>query len=356
VREVARPAGTFLLELPPAGGRHRKPPRESLSAVVLHGRSLFLATDEGTVLDRLTLREDGSTGEPATYPMLDVLDLPNRTGEDDEIDIEGMDVADGRLWIVGSHARTRKKPGKADPLGDLARVVANPNRHVLACLPLLSEGAGLFGLPGAAGPGVARLGIGRKSGALTKALKKDGHLRRFLKLPAKENGFDVEGIAIRGERVLLGLRAPVLRGWALVLGLELEPDGDGLLALRPSGVDGQRYHKHLLDLGGNGVRDLARDGDDLLVLAGPSMDLDGHCAIWRWHGAWSAPGDGLVPQGKGRLERLLRLPVGVDGDRPEGITLLPGGRELLVVYDRPAKARCRDEGAVHADRFALPDG
>lgn len=45
------------------------------------------------------------------------------------------------------------------------------------------------------------------------------------------------------------------------------------------------YRKHVLDLDGLGVRDLCPSGDDLLVLAGPTMDLDGPVRIYRWHGA-----------------------------------------------------------------------
>jgi hypothetical protein len=361
MRDLAEPTRKVLLELPPKGGLHRKAPRRSLSAVALRGTSLFLGTDEGTVLDRLT--QDGADrfSTPATFPLLDLLDLPNRTGEDDEIDIEGMDIEGDLLWLVGSHARTRRKPGD-DPLRDLTRVQHNPNRHVLACLPLRLDGPDGFALPEAsagaaypADPGVARLPIGRKRGALPKALKQDPHLGRFLKIPGKENGFDIEGIAVRGRRILLGLRGPVLRGFAVVLELEVEDAQGGLLALKPIGADGRPYRKHFLDLGGNGVRDLHRDGDDLLILTGPTGDLDGRCSLWRWRDAWATTGDGWLPAGSAPLQRLLRLPVGDGDDHPEGIALMPGdARELLVVYDAPAKARCRGEGAVLADLFALP--
>ena len=58
----------------------------------------------------------------------------------------------------------------------------------------------------------------------------------------------------------------------------------------------------------------------------------------------------------GRLQQLIRIPVGVDADHPEGIHVLPGtdGRELMVVYDAPAKSRREGKGAVRADVFTLP--
>jgi Protein of unknown function (DUF3616) len=352
--EVARPIRRVRLDLPPKGGLHRKAPRQSLSAVAAVGRSLFVGTDEGAVLDRLTDLSPDRFGEPRLFPLLDLLDLPNRSGEDDEVDIEGIDVEGDRLWLVGSHTWTRGKP-KDDPLRDLARISANPNRHVLACLPLLPSAAGGHDLPTEPGTdGTARLPIGKRRGALPKALKKDPHLRPFLMLPSKENGFDVEGIAVLGRRVLLGLRGPVLRGVAIVLELRVEAPGDGRLELGPVGESGARYAKHFVDLGGNGIRDLHRDGQDLLILAGPTADIDGRCSVWRWRDAWGEPAASFTEAGP-RLERLLRIPVGHDDDHPEGITFLPGGDrgELLVVHDAPAKSRCVGKGGVYADVFAL---
>ena len=80
---------------------HRKAPRESISALALREDSLFLGATRGSC----------STGSPHRgrpcvalgVPILDLLDLPNRTGEDDEIDIEGMDIEGDVLWLVGSH-------------------------------------------------------------------------------------------------------------------------------------------------------------------------------------------------------------------------------------------------------------
>ena len=40
-----------------------------------------------------------------------------------------------------------------------------------------------------------------------------------------------------------------------------------------------------LPLAGLGVRDLHLDGDDLLLLAGPTMVLDGAVRVFRWVGA-----------------------------------------------------------------------
>lgn len=346
---AARPERQLLLALPPAGGPHRKAPRENLSAIATFGRTLFLGTDEGAVLDRLTQAEDGSFVAPELFPLAERLDLPDQS-EEAEIDIEGMDVEGNALWLVGSHSMTRAKP-QDDPLVDLAVLRHNPNRHLLACLRLAEAGNGVYTL---AKEGAARLPIGKKRGALAKALKRDPHLKPFFKLPAKENGFDIEGIAVLGQRVLLGLRGPVLRGIALVLELGVVVDRPGRLELQPIGRDGQPYRKHFLDLGGNGVRDLLRDGEDVLILAGPTADLDGRCALWRWRQPFALGEDSFQAAGS-KLERIVRLPVGDDADHPEGVAFLPDTPgELLVVYDAPAKSRRRGAGGVLADVFRLP--
>ena len=357
VRSAWNRCGASLLELPPKGGLHRKAPRGSLSAMALVGDHLFVGSDEGVVLDRVELLEPDRYGQAqgVSVARCPRSAEPNGRGRRDRHRRSGRRGSDC-LWLVGSHSWTRGKP-KDDPPRDLERVRSNPNRHVLACLPLLSADNGGPGPPVAKGAaGVARLRIGKKQGALPKSLRRDPHLGAFLKLPGKENGFDVEGIAVRAGRALLGLRGPVLRGVAIVLEIALTVAKPGRLKLQTVGAGGARYRKHFLDLGGNGIRDLHRDGDDLLILAGPTADLDGRCSIWRWREPWRQGADSFTVPGPS-LERLLRIPVGDDDDHPEGFVVLPGGsgREVMVGYDAPAAGRKVGQGAVYADIFALPD-
>ena len=48
------------------------------------------------------------------------------------------------------------------------------------------------------------------------------------------------------------------------------------------------------DLDGLGVRDLCRHGDDLLVLAGPTMELDGRAAVFRWRRALTSQAEAVL--------------------------------------------------------------
>jgi hypothetical protein len=189
------------------------------------------------------------------------------------------------------------------------------------------------------------LSIKKRGDALAKRLRKDAHLAPFLEIPAKENGLDIEGIAVDGDRVVVGLRGPVINGWACVLDFRIREGKPGQLKL-----EGE-LSKRWLKLDGLGVRDMKRHGPDLLILAGPTMALDGPALVYRWRDWASPPEADVVPI---RPERLLDLPYGHGCDHPEAITPwpTPAGPGLLIVCDSPARGRLL-AGGITADLFAL---
>ena len=79
--------------------------RDGLSAVARDGPHLWLANDETTSLERLTIRDDRANSH-LSFDLTGVLDLPDDGGE---IDIEGLDVVGDALWLVGSHSAVRKR-------------------------------------------------------------------------------------------------------------------------------------------------------------------------------------------------------------------------------------------------------
>ncbi len=341
--------------------------REGFSAVAQVGRHLFAACDETSTLERLTYEGSGRFGEHRTYRISELLDMPD---PDEEVDLEGIAWASPYLWVVGSHSRRRGKPKADDPLDKqvetLASVDTQQNRYVLGRIPVHEDpdGDGLVpcrSCPDPRDPTVtltaARLTGEGRSNALMGALADDAHLRKYMKLPSKDNGFDVEGLALAGDgRLFLGLRGPVLNGWAVVLELEPREDSEpGMLRLRRMGPNKRRYRKHFLQMDGLGVRDLCGDGEDLLVLAGPTMDVRAPAAIYRWKGALLWDGESMVHEAE--LEKLVDLPHDVQGghDHPEGICMLPlegMPHAVLVVYDSAAKHRIEEHG-VRADVFGL---
>jgi hypothetical protein len=327
----------------------------NLSAVRSDGPVLWVAGDETATVERLVAQDDG-WGSQESFPLADLVDLPGP--DDEEADVEGLARDGGFLWAVGSHSLRRKRikdtHDGSKALDRLATVEGQDNRQVLLRIPVQQ----VDGLPrpvreaeGEDGEVHRAASFGSRGKDLRDLLEDDEHLAPFLPVPGKDNGLDVEGIAVRGERVLLGLRGPVLRGWAVVLELRPHVDEDEPGRLRLGKLDdGRRYRKHVLDLSGLGVRDLCPSGDDLLVLAGPTMDLDGPVHVFRWHGAMSVEAPTVV-RGDA-LTREVDLPYGEGTDHAEGIGLLDDGR-LLVVYDSPSPERLQD-GAVLADVVRLP--
>jgi hypothetical protein len=195
-----------------------------------------------------------------------------------------------------------------------------------------------------------------KTNLLIDALRDDAHLARFLNIPGKENGFDIEGLAVFGKRVFLGLRGPVLRGWAVVLEISVAPLSEHYLTLHPIGDDGALYRKHFLDLDGLGIRELLKDGRDLLILAGPTMDIDGDGLVYRWKKVEKVREQAIVTRKE--LDVVLDFPLTgrrePGSDHPEAMALLPSApRQLLVVYDSPSRERRIGKRTLVADAFAV---
>jgi hypothetical protein len=166
-------------------------------------------------------------------------------------------------------------------------------------------------------------------------------------------------LAVVGDHLFIGLRGPVLRGWAVILEVELQPDEGqaSILKLRKIGPDGRPYRKHFLQLAGLGIRDLCVRGPDLLILAGPSMDLDGPVTLFRWPGVTRPEGDSLIFTNQ--LPIVGEVPYGQgknkERDHAEGMTLFgEDARSILIVYDSVAKERKPGANSVAADIFGLP--
>lgn len=350
--------------------------REDLSAVSSMGDYLWLASDETTSIERLSTTDGLTFRNHKSFPLIDLLRLPADGLEDvdQEIDIEGLALQDDYLWLVGSHSAKRKNLNK-DPdidseegIKKFAKVETEGNRYMLARIPMvlddesnaptLRASATNFG-EGSRSLTAAQLSGDATGNELTDALcgkgpeKEDDHLERFMDIPGKENGFDIEGLAISNERVFLGLRGPVLRGWAVILELAVD-SSDSKLALREIDSSGRKYRKNFLQLDGLGVRDLCFHGQDLLILAGPTMDLDGHFSIFRWRNAAATKEERLVF--REQLEEICAIPCGESMDHAEGMTTISSPEEslsVLIVYDSPSPDRKLDPASVRARVFDL---
>ena len=110
---------------------------------------MFVACDETSGVDRL-IRSDGGFDRHKHISLGDLLELLN--GPDGEMDIEGLAVEDGWLWVLGSQSLKRGKArdgnSKEASLDELADIDWDENRQFLGRLPLatvftLSVGASM---------------------------------------------------------------------------------------------------------------------------------------------------------------------------------------------------------------------
>lgn len=367
------PEGFLLNRIVLQFNRELRSVSEDLSGVVYTpDGSLWVASDETATVERLSLVEPYIYGNHRQFTLAELITLPNQ--EEIEVDIEGMTYADDYLWLTGSHSTKRKKvkSGKDDQenLARLAEVTFDPNRYVLARIPMMN-GDLVKSCAQSHDPNqkltAATLNRTNNGNVLIDALKSDPHLGPFLAtdeprqekplaLPGKDNGFDIEGLAVCGDRLFLGLRGPVLRGWAIILEIEVEAITPETLSLKAIGKSGERYKKHFVNLGGLGIRDLCFQGEDLLILAGPTMVLDGSIRLFRLSGALDLTENSLCQQEAGKLEALFDIPYGIGCDRAEGICLfacIGDTPPVLTVYDAPSETRLHGLRGVLADVFKL---
>lgn len=339
--------------------------RNGISSIARTGKYLWVAGDENISLQRLELLEDGSYGKAVSFFLKDYIDL---ISSDSEADVEGMDVAGGYLWIVGSHSykRSKLREGKENhqkEMDRLSRTSLDPNRNLLARIPIIKNKDGEYVLmkecPDPDNPekvlSAAKLKhTSQKWSQLTKKLKNDKHLGPFVTIPGKDNGLDIEGLAVHGDKIFLGLRGPVLRGWAIILEIELTEAKGGILKLKKDG-EGNYYKKHFLNLFGMGIRELMTDGEDIIILAGPTMDLDGTMEVCRWKKGTQH--DACQVVARKEVESILVLPYyarehGIN--KAEGFAFLEN-KSLLITYDSPGESRLSGDFKVKADVFILEE-
>jgi hypothetical protein len=260
---------------------------DASGAVALPGGRLAVIDDE---VNQLVVYHDGG-GEPLTRVPLDAV-LGLRAGGP-EADLEGVAVLDGDLVLMASHGR--KRSGKPAP-----------SRLRLARARLLLDGDGV-----ALGPaGMVYTGLAEALIA-SPALAAYGLDAAAARSPKEPGGLNVEGLTGRGDDLLIGLRAPLFDGRALIVRLT---ELDAMFAGGEPTVAGH----DLLDLGGRGVRAMSGEDDGILIAAGPPLLEPVGAAVFRWSAADAS---------------LELLAVELAGLNVEAIERLPGGDAILLSDD-----------------------
>lgn len=279
------------------------------SALLVTGPGLVLtASDES---NRVTLHDLGRSGQQVDAIDLDAAlqALRDKSGGWKEADLEAVARLGDTLYWIGSHGNDRK--GRAEPGRHRLLATRVLSIRPLALRPLGAPQASLLQ------PLLQRTDA---VGQAVRAAAERAHL---------DGGIDIEGLAPASATSLwLGFRSPLVEGRALVVEL-LNPEGTTLRGEAP-----RLGEPLLLDLGGDGVRDLAAGlrPSDIQVLSGSARE-GGQAALWAW-----AP-----PAGTPRLVHRMN-----DGIAWEGLALdAAAGQWLLSADDGSAGSPpCKDRPAA----------
>jgi len=282
---------------------------DDLSGVVKVGDYLVLGNDEGHQLLVCKAGDDANS-----WAAVERIELSSAK---DETDIEALTYHDGFLYVIGSHSLRRRslKPAILTAKKNrkrFARVEAQKSRNRLYRIPF-DKNSGKLGQP--------------ESVDLSKRLRKDVFLGPFTQIPSKENGVDIEGMAVHQGLVYLGFRGPVLRNNLVpVMVLDFEHP--------------KRYELRFVGLRGQGIRDMVSLGDSLLLLSGPNGDAPGPFRLWHWNGNDQLPGSDRYVRPAKRLGNVS-VPLGA---KAEGLALLEAAGddvELLLIADGVGEHRAQ---------------
>jgi hypothetical protein len=305
---------------------------DELSGVSFFRELLIACPDEGAEFNVLQRNGDA-------YELLNRVNLLQ--GSDDEIDMEAATSDSNYVYIVGSHSTRRKKVEEEVKYKKnrkrLTRVAPHEMSYSLFRVELDNQG---------------KL-IAQDEVSLIEILENDEILAPFSSIPGKENGIDIEGLAIRDGTLFVGFRGPVLRGnFVPVLAIQFD---------EPS-----NYVLKFVRLAGRGIRDMVAVEDGFLILAGPIGDGDASYQLYLWDGQDCVPGPVELP--KRRSKRRRRDPEttlqaqdpenAIDhlvslGELPAELNTKPEGLALVAENDKEWQLIVLSDGDTNASRWVV---
>ncbi|MEN8133716.1 MAG: DUF3616 domain-containing protein [Pseudomonadota bacterium] len=288
---------------------------EDISGIAKLGLFLTIGSDEAaskrSVENVVQLLKKISKDRYKVYH--DIVLFKGNDKDGPEMDIEGLATDGEMLYVVGSHSAIRKRVKKSrDYKVNRKTFLANgitheKNRDWLYRLKIDEQGKT----------------TDRQRISLRPIIQHNGVLKTFQNLPGKENGINIEGVAVKGKWLYLGFRSPVLRkNYVPVMKLKF--------------ADPDKTHELLyLNLGGRGIRDITRVSDGFLIVAGPSGEGPASYQLYHWDGRDMVPGKDRSKQDTGKAKLLGEIRPPKDG-KAEGITVLgeqTTAYEIVIVYD-----------------------
>lgn len=243
----------------------------------------------------------------ATLGTASKVECPEGEKKFKEFDGEAVAYAAPYFYLVGSHGCGRNNDAFRLSSFILARVrVTADGRPVDAQGHVLADDD--------AGKAVET--TYRLADVLPRAPEAGASFGKSLK---KADGLNIEGLAVIGDRLFAGLRAPAQGGRAFIIGAsvaDLFATGHARSQAVPEVFP--------VDLGADtGIRDLARHGDRLLVLSGPAQEQPGPYGLSLFE-----PKAGAKPTPIGAIPDVLHK-----GERAkaESVTILSAQGNVLRV-------------------------
>ncbi|WP_306225238.1 DUF3616 domain-containing protein [Bosea beijingensis] len=279
----------------------------------------LLINDEGSFAQFARIAENRITPD-ATLPIIGTEATPDTLGQPPqgickmpgrfaELDGEAVAYADGAFYVAGSHGCSRKKGEFRLSSFHLARIKVDAEGTTTGKVELTYR---LSDMLRRAGPAGAFFGRGLMD----------------------DNGLNIEGIAVTGDTLWAGLRAPSLGNRGFLVGASLK-------ALFAPGHAQTTETPRIVELpaGSNrGIRDLAPLPDGrLLALLGPAQEQALPYSLML-----------IDPARPDAATSLGDLPAR-SGDKAESLTVLPPddkGFAVLVGYDGPKNG--------HFESYRLP--
>jgi hypothetical protein len=220
---------------------------------------------------------------------------------DRDPDGEGAAYDEDYFYITGSHGRSRNSNN------------ANESSYVVFRFKV----NGQTGMPDFDISEDDVVGI-ESSDKLRRVIREADTLRDYYDRRLSDNGANIEGIAVKGQRMYFGFRGPSVGGEAFILSVDVGGlFGDGDL----------RSHVQPVALGAHtGIRDLASVRSGLLILSGPVNEQDVRPAVFHFDVATR------------RLTRLAELDGLPDNAKAETLLVLEETADayrVLIMFDGP---------------------
>lgn len=290
---------------------------EDVSAIGRVGAFIVIGADEAVGPDEnLNIIQVLSRQSDDQYLLShDIVVMDAKDEEDKELDIEGIAVEGNAIYVMGSHSskrnRVRKKKNSYEQNREtflVSNIADEVNRNWLYRLTVDEQ---------------VQTTAKNMRISLNDIISNHNVLKIFSQLPGKENGIDIEGIAVVDEWIYAGFRGPVLRGnYVPVLKFKFDDHVNTASLL-------------FVNLGGGGIRDMASFNKGILIISGPVGDGSGSYRVDYWNGKDMIPGKDRKKT-KDNLSELGKIDAPGKG-KAEGILVLDPDDDcssrFMIVYD-----------------------